>query len=156
MEWNTIIKLLLILLFSIHVLYNFKENFTSIPILNLDVAEGGYDGGKYNMLYHEPEIKKKYLDVAEGGYDAGKYNIQYHEPVELIEKKNKDDYNYDYIKVSPNDEDEQVKRLRIQSKILYKDPIEYKYGITPYVPSYTDTVLLSTLRPHNYDFSKAF
>ena len=24
-----------------------------------------------------PKIEQKYLDVAEGGYDAGKYNIQY-------------------------------------------------------------------------------
>ena len=151
MEWNTIIKLLLILLFSIHMLYNFKENFTAIPINWRDTSMD-------NMEEEDkgPKIEQKYLDVAEGGYDAGKYNIQYHEPEELIEKKNKDDYNYDYIKVSPNDEDKQVKRLRVQSKILYKDPIEYKYGITPYVPSYTDSILLSKLRPNGYDFSKAF
>ena len=61
------------------------------------------------------------MKVAEKGYDAGKYDIQYHEPTSLIEEKNKDDYTYDYIKVSNKKDDKKVKRLRVQSKILYKD-----------------------------------
>lgn len=150
MEWNSILKLLTILLFSLHILYNFKENFTSIPInwrdTSLDDVEDEEEG---------PKIEQKYIEVAEGGYNAGKYDIQYHEPEDLIEEKNKDDYNYDYIKVSRKKDDKQVKRLRIQSKILYKNPIDYKYGITPYVPSYYDTILLSKLRPRSYDFSKS-
>ncbi len=40
----------------------------------------------------------------------------------LIEEKNKANFNYDYIKLSNNKQDDQVKRLRVQSKILYKDP----------------------------------
>jgi len=44
--------------------------------------------------------------------------------------------------------------LRVLSKILYNDPVNYKYGITPYVPSYTDTVILASLRKKNVDFSK--
>ena len=147
MKFYTVIKLLLILLFSVYMLYNFKEHFTNVPINWRDTSMDNISDLKDN----KPKIKKKYLDVAESGYNAGKYNIQYHEPEDLIENKNKEHYNYDYIKVSQN---QQVKRLRTQNKILYKDPIEYKYGITPYVPSYTDTILLTSLRQNNYDFSE--
>ena len=87
------------------------------------------------------------MEVAEHEYEAGKYDIQYHETNDQIEEKNKDDYNYDYIKIiDKNNKETSVRRLRIQSKILFKNPIDYKYGITPYIPSYTDTVLLSRLR----------
>lgn len=151
MNWNIIIKLLIILLFSIHILYNFKENFTTTPINWRDTSQDNATKEDEEI----PKIEEKYLEVAEGGYDAGKYNIQYHEPVSLIEKKNKEDYNYDIIKISKNKGDKQVKRLRVQSKILYKNPVDYKYGITPYVPTYTDSILLSKLRPQPYDFSKA-
>ena len=151
MKWNTIIKLSIILLFSVHILYNFKEHFTSTPInwrdTSLDDVVEEEDEG--------PKIEEKYLEVAESGYDAGKYDVQYHEPEDLIEEKNKDDYTYDYIKVSRKKGEKEVKRLRIQSKILYNNPVDYKYGITPYVPSYYDTVLLSKLRPHTYNFSKS-
>lgn len=147
MNRNTVIQVLLILLSSIYMLYNFKEHFTAIPINWRDTSMDNIAVSKDN----KPKIKKTYLDVAESGYNAGKYDIQYHEPEDLIETKNKAHYNYDYIQISQN---EQVKRLRTQNKILYKDPIDYKYGITPYVPSYTDTVLLSTLRPNKYNFSK--
>lgn len=152
MEWNTIIKLLLILLFSVHICYNFSENFTAKPINWRDTS---LDNETNNDDAEEgPKIEEKYIEVAEKGYDAGKYDIQYHEPTSLIEEKNKDDYNYDYIKVSNKKDDKQVKRLRVQSKILYKDPVEYKYGITPYVPSYSDAILLSSSRKSSYQFSK--
>jgi len=150
MKWNSIIKLLLILLFSVHICYNFSENFTTTPINWRDTSQD-------DMKKEEeegPKVDEKYLEVAEHGYEAGKYDIQYHEPVDLIEEKNKDDFNYDYIKVSNNQDDKQVKRLRAQSKILYKNPVDYKYGITPYVPSYSDTVLLTSSRNKSYNFSK--
>lgn len=150
MEWKPIIKLLLIILFSLHICYNFSENFTTTPINWRDTSQD-------NIKKEEeegPKVDEKYLEVAEHGYEAGKYDIQYHEPVDLIEEKNKDDFNYDYIKVSNNEDDKQVKRLRAQSKILYKNPVDYKYGITPYVPSYSDTVLLTSSRNKSYNFSK--
>lgn len=151
MEWKTVIKLVIIILFSVHVCYNFSENFTSTPINWRDTSQ---DDVNKEEEEEGPKIEEKYLEVAEDGYGAGKYDIQYHEPVELIEEKNKANFNYDYIKVSNNKQDDQVKRLRVQSKILYKDPVNYKYGITPYVPSYTDTVILASLRKKNVDFSK--
>lgn len=152
MEWNTIIKLLLIILFSVHICYNFSENFTTKPINWRDTS---LDNETNNDDIEEgPKVEEKYMKVVEKGYDAGKYDIQYHEPTSLIEEKNKDDYNYDYIKVSNKKDDKQVKRLRVQSKILYKDPIEYKYGITPYVPSYSDAILLSNSRKSSYQVSK--
>lgn len=150
MDWKPIIKLLLIILFSLHICYNFSENFTTTPINWRDTSQD-------NIKKEEeegPKVDEKYLEVAEHGYEAGKYDIQYHEPVDLIEEKNKDDFNYDYIKVSNNEDDKQVKRLRAQSKILYKNPVDYKYGITPYVPSYSDTVLLTSSRNKSYNFSK--
>ena len=134
-------------LFSVHMYYNFREfyykpiNWRTLlleMITNNDDTEEG------------PKIEEIYMKVAEKGYDAGKYDIQYHEPTSLIEEKNKDDYNYDYIKVSNKKDDKKVKRLRVQSKILYKDPVEYKYGITPYVPSYSDAILLSNSRKSSY------
>jgi hypothetical protein len=149
-DWKPIIKLLLIILFSLHICYNFSENFTTTPINWRDTSQD-------NIKKEEeegPKVDEKYLEVAEHGYEAGKYDIQYHEPVDLIEEKNKDDFNYDYIKVSNNEDDKQVKRLRAQSKILYKNPVDYKYGITPYVPSYSDTVLLTSSRNKSYNFSK--
>lgn len=151
MEWKTVIKLAIIILFSVHVCYNFSENFTSTPINWRDTSQ---DDVNKEEEEEGPKIEEKYLEVVEDGYGAGKYDIQYHEPVELIEEKNKANFNYDYIKVSNNKQDDQVKRLRVQSKILYKDPVNYKYGITPYVPSYTDTVILASLRKKNVDFSK--
>jgi len=151
MGWKTVIKLVIIILFSVHVCYNFSENFTSTPINWRDTLQ---DDVNKEEEEEGPKIEEKYLEVAEDGYGAGKYDIQYHEPVELIEEKNKANFNYDYIKLSNNKQDDQVKRLRVQSKILYKDPVNYKYGITPYVPSYTDTVILASLRKKNVDFSK--
>jgi hypothetical protein len=139
---NILIKLLLIILFSLHIYYNVTEHFTATPInwrdTSLDQEDVEDDG---------PKIEQKFMEVAEHGYEAGKYDIQYHETNDQIEAKNKDDYNYDYIKIKDkNNKVTSVRRLRIQSKILFKNPIDYKYGITPYVPSYTDTVLLSRLR----------
>ena len=151
MGWKTVIKLVIIILFSVHVCYNFSENFTSTPINWRDTSQ---DDVNKEEEEEGPKIEEKYLEVAEDGYGAGKYDIQYHEPVELIEEKNKANFNYDYIKLSNNKHNDQVKRLRVQSKILYKDPVNYKYGITPYVPSYTDTVILASLRKKNVDFSK--
>ena len=151
MGWKTVIKLVIIILFSVHVCYNFSENFTSTPINWRDTLQ---DDVNKEEEEEGPKIEEKYLEVVEDGYGAGKYDIQYHEPVELIEEKNKANFNYDYIKLSNNKQDDQVKRLRVQSKILYKDPVNYKYGITPYVPSYTDTVILASLRKKNVDFSK--
>jgi hypothetical protein len=151
MGWKTVIKLVIIILFSVHVCYNFSENFTSTPINWRDTSQ---DDVNKEEEEEGPKIEEKYLEVVEDGYGAGKYDIQYHEPVELIEEKNKANFNYDYIKLSNNKQDDQVKRLRVQSKILYKDPVNYKYGITPYVPSYTDTVILASLRKKNVDFSK--
>ena len=113
MEWNTIIKLLLIILFSAHICYNFSENFTTKPINWRDTSLDNDD------TEEGPKVEEKYMKVAEKGYDAGKYDIQYHEPTSLIEEKNKDDYTYDYIKVSNKKDDKKVKRLRVQSKILY-------------------------------------
>ena len=150
MGWKTVIKLVIIILFSVHVCYNFSENFTPTPINWRDTSQDDVNKEEEEG----PKIEEKYLEVAEDGYGAGKYDIQYHEPVELIEEKNKANFNYDYIKVSNNKQDDQVNRLRVQSKILYKDPVNYKYGITPYVPSYTDTVILASLRKKNVDFSK--
>lgn len=152
MEGNTIIKLLLIILFSVHICYNFSEHFTSTPINWRDTSQDNEMND--SETDESPKIEEKYIEVAEKGYDAGKYDIQYHEPTSLIEEKNKEDYNYDYIQVSNNKKDKQVKRLRVQSKILFKDPIEYKYGITPYVPSYNDAILLSNFRKTSYQFSK--
>jgi hypothetical protein len=139
---NNLIKLMLIILFSLHIYYNVTEHFTAKPInwrdTSLDKEEVEDEG---------PKIEQKYMEVAEHGYEAGKYDIQYHETNDKIEEKNKDDYNYDYIKIiDKNNKETSVRRLRIQSKILFKNPIDYKYGITPYIPSYTDTVLLSRLR----------
>ena len=152
MEWKPIIKLLLILLFSLHICYNFSEHFTTTPINWRDTSQD--DVNEDDKEEEGPKIEEKYLEVAEHGYEAGKYDIQYHEPVDLIEEKNKDDFNYDYIKISNNKDDKEVKRLRAQSKILYNNPVDYKYGITPYVPSYSDTVLLTSLRKKSYNFSK--
>jgi hypothetical protein len=152
MEWKPIIKLLLILLFSIHICYNFSEHFTTTPINWRDTSQD--DVNEDSEEEEGPKVEEKYLEVAEHGYEAGKYDIQYHEPVDLIEEKNKDDFNYDYIKISNNRDDKQVKRLRAQSKILYNNPVDYKYGITPYVPSYSDTVLLTSSRNKSYNFSK--
>lgn len=149
MEWNSIIKLLLILLFSLHICHNFSEHFTTTPINWRDTSQDDLEKEEEG-----PKVDEKYLEVAEHGYEAGKYDIQYHEPVDLIEEKNKDDFNYDYIKVSNNKDDKEVKRLRAQSKILYNNPVDYKYGITPYVPSYSDTVLLTSLRKKSHNFSK--
>ena len=152
MEWKPIIKLLLILLFSLHICYNFSEHFTTTPINWRDTSQD--DVNEDDKEEEGPKVEEKYLEVAEHGYEAGKYDIQYHEPVDLIEEKNKDDFNYDYIKISNNKDDKEVKRLRAQSKILYNNPVDYKYGITPYVPSYSDTVLLTSLRKKSYNFSK--
>jgi hypothetical protein len=152
MGWKTVIKLVIIILFSVHMCYNFSEHFTPTPI---DWRYTSQDNTNKEEEEEEgPKREEKYLKLAEDGYGAGKYDIQYHEPVELIEEKNKANFNYDYIKVSNNKQNDQVKRLRVQSKILYKDPVNYKYGITPYVPSYTDTVILASLRKKNVDFSK--
>ena len=152
MEWKPIIKLLLILLFSVHICYNFSEHFTTTPINWRDTSQD--DVNEDSEEEEGPKVEEKYLEVAEHGYEAGKYDIQYHEPVDLIEEKNKDDFNYDYIKISNNQDDKQVKRLRAQSKILYNNPVDYKYGITPYVPSYSDTVLLTSSRKKSHNFSK--
>jgi len=152
MEWKPIIKLLLILLFSLHICYNFSEHFTTTPINWRDTSQD--DVNEDDKEEEGPKVEEKYLEVAEHGYEAGKYDIQYHVPVDLIEEKNKDDFNYDYIKISNNKDDKEVKRLRAQSKILYNNPVDYKYGITPYVPSYSDTVRLTSLRKKSYNFSK--
>ena len=68
MEWNTIIKLLLIILFSVHICYNFSENFTTKPINWRDTS---LDNETNNDDTEEgPKIEEKYMKVAEKGYDA--------------------------------------------------------------------------------------
>ena len=147
MNWNIIIKLLLIIFFSIHVLYNFSENFETVPINWRDTSQDEEEEEEEEG----PKIEQKYMEVAEHGYDAGKYNVQYHEPVSLVEEKHKGDFTYDEIEIVKDNKHITIPRLRIQDKILYNDPADYKYGITPYVPSYTDTVYLSSLRNSKYE-----
>ena len=90
------------------------------------------------------EKKEKKDDTK--NYNENNYDIEYHDPVEVIAKTStKFGTNFNEITVY----DKKLKKLIVmpftkqQGTAVYFDPGSFKYGSENYVPTYTESVLLS-------------
>ena len=80
------------------------------------------------------------------GYTENNYDIEYHDPVEVIAKTStKFGTQFNEVTVY----DKKLKKLIVmpftkqQGTAVYFDPGSFKYGSENYVPTYTESVLLS-------------
>ena len=79
-------------------------------------------------------------------YDSNNYDIEYHDNQSDLEKEQ--DFGLDPKEIIVYDsETKQLNKLSVpstQSLPIYNEPGHFKYGASNYVPSYSDSILLST------------
>ncbi len=148
----TIIVLILIIICNIVmcVRFNIKntENMDTIDILN-ENTENDY---KQNIDKFElaPDMYSKVSNKDELNelttYDSNNYDIEYHDNEKDLEKEQ--GFGLDIQEILVYDSDtKQLNKLSVpstQTLPIYNEPGHFKYGSTSYVPSYSDSILLST------------
>ena len=148
----TIIVLILIIICNIVmcVRFNIKntENMDTIDILN-ENTENDY---KQNIDKFElaPDMYSKVSNKDELNelttYDSNNYDIEYHDNEKDLEKEQ--GFGLDIQEIVVYDSDtKQLNKLSVpstQTLPIYNEPGHFKYGSTSYVPSYSDSILLST------------
>ena len=148
----TIIVLILIIICNIVmcVRFNIKntENMDTIDILN-ENTENDY---KQNIDKFElaPDMYSKVSNKDELNelttYDSNNYDIEYHDNEKDLEKEQ--GFGLDIQEIVVYDSDtKQLNKLSLpstQTLPIYNEPGHFKYGSTSYVPSYSDSILLST------------
>ena len=157
--------ILLLILFSIFILFNssIKEgNKTStdikkeIAILKATSEDVGFDSGFYETRAAETEEQKqtrekneaKLAKKADFTKAVNDFNVEYHDPPEVIAKNEDIEFGSVWVYDPIAKKKIAIKRPAMQSNFTYYEPDTYKYGASTYVPSYTDSVLLS--RSNNY------
>ena len=79
-------------------------------------------------------------------YDSNNYDIEYHDNEKDLEKEQ--GFGLDIQEIVVYDSDtKQLNKLSVpstQTLPIYNEPGHFKYGSTSYVPSYSDSILLST------------
>lgn len=148
----TIIVLILIIICNIVmcVRFNIKntENMDTIDILN-ENTDNDY---KQNIDKFElaPDMYSKVSNKDELNelttYDSNNYDIEYHDNEKDLEKEQ--GFGLDIQEIVVYDSDtKQLNKLSVpstQTLPIYNEPGHFKYGSTSYVPSYSDSILLST------------
>jgi len=132
------------------VRFNIKntENMDTIDILN-ENTENDY---KQNIDKFElaPDMYSKVSNKDELNelttYDSNNYDIEYHDNEKDLEKEQ--GFGLDIQEIVVYDSDtKQLNKLSLpstQTLPIYNEPGHFKYGSTSYVPSYSDSILLST------------
>lgn len=148
----TIIVLILIIICNIVMCVRFNiintENMDTIDILN-ENTENNY---KQNIDKFElaPDMYSKVSNKDELNelttYDSNNYDIEYHDNEKDLEKEQ--GFGLDIQEIVVYDSDtKQLNKLSVpstQTLPIYNEPGHFKYGSTSYVPSYSDSILLST------------
>jgi len=148
----TIIVLILIIICNIVMCVRFNiintENMDTIDILN-ENTENDY---KQNIDKFElaPDMYSKVSNKDELNelttYDSNNYDIEYHDNEKDLEKEQ--GFGLDIQEIVVYDSDtKQLNKLSVpstQTLPIYNEPGHFKYGSTSYVPSYSDSILLST------------
>ena len=148
----TIIVLILIIICNIVMCVRFNiintENMDTIDILN-ENTENDYKQNidKFELapdMYSKVSNKDELNDLTT--YDSNNYDIEYHDNEKDLEKEQ--GFGLDIQEIVVYDSDtKQLNKLSVpstQTLPIYNEPGHFKYGSTSYVPSYSDSILLST------------
>lgn len=148
----TIIVLLLIIICNIVMCVKFniinKENMDTMDILNENTEEDYKKNiDKFDLtpdMYSKASSKDELNELT--SYDSNNYDIEYHDNEKDLEKEQ--GFGLDIQEIVVYDSDtKQLNKLSVpstQTLPIYNEPGHFKYGSSSYVPSYSDSILLST------------
>jgi hypothetical protein len=149
--------ILLLVIFSIFVLFNssIKEgNQTLSGIATKDAIntakDSGFDSGFYETgnVMGPDDISDELKDKIDYTKNTNNLDVEYHDPPEVITKNEGIEFSSVWVYDPIQKKKIAIERPAMQSNFTYYEPDTYKYGAATYVPSYTDSVLLS--RSNNY------
>lgn len=152
--------ILLLILFSIFILFNssVKEGNKTLTDIKKEIAvsEAKYDDGDDDGAgFYETGKVMGPDDISDELKGKIYYNknivnlgVEYHDPPEVIAKNEDIEFGSVWVYDPIAKKKIAIKRPAMQSNFTYYEPDTYKYGASTYVPSYTDSVLLS--RSNNY------
>ena len=156
--------ILLLILFSIFILFNssVKEGNKTLTDIKKEIAiykakrDAGFKFGFYETRAAETEEQKQTRETNEAKLAkkadftkaVNDFNVEYHDPPEVIAKNEDIEFGSVWVYDPIAKKKIAIKRPAMQSNFTYYEPDTYKYGASTYVPSYTDSVLLS--RSNNY------
>jgi len=149
--------ILLLILFSIFILFNssVKEGNQSLTDIAKEKAinsakDAGFDSGFYETgnVMGPDDISNELKDKIDYNNNMDNLDVEYHDPPEVIAKNEDIEFRSVWVYDPIQKKKIAIKRPAMQSNFTYYEPDTYKYGAVTYVPSYTDSVLLS--RSNNY------
>lgn len=149
--------ILLLILFSIFILFNssVKEGNQSLTDIAKENAintakDAGFDSGFYETgkVMGPDDISDELKGKIDYNNNMDNLDVEYHDPPEVIAKNEDIEFGSVWVYDPIQKKKIAIKRPATQSNFTYYEPDTYKYGAATYVPSYTDSVLLS--RSNNY------
>ncbi len=117
--------------------------YVSDPLLD----DALYEVSDSKMTYSSPDsINYKYADTVVLDEDVRNYStdynaVEYHDEIEV-------DMNSVFVFDTTKGKMVKIDYNSVQNLVTYDPPGTYKYGLSSYVPTYTDSVLLSLLSSH--------
>ena len=115
----------------------YKENIDKVNITN----------DMYSKASNQDELNEL------TSYNSNNFDVEYHDNEKDLEKDQ--GFGLDIKEIVVYDPDsKQLAKLSVsstQTKPIYNEPGHFQYGSSNYVPSYTDSVLLSTRELHYYN-----
>jgi hypothetical protein len=149
--------ILLLILFSIFILFNssVKEGNRTLTDIKKEIATYKAEDVGFKTGFYETGKVMDPNDISDELKDKIYYNknivnlgVEYHDPPEVIAKNEDIEFGSVWVYDPIAKKKIAIKRPAMQSNFTYYEPDTYKYGAATYVPSYTDSVLLS--RSNNY------
>ena len=154
-----IIILILIIIILCNILLclnvNNKEAMDTLDILNENTEQQYKENINKVNITNEMYSNASNLDELNEltSYDSNNYDVEYHDNEKDLEKEQGFGLESKEIVVYDPDS-KQLAKLSIpstQTTPIYNEPGHFKYGSSTYVPSYTDSVLLSTRHLYYYN-----
>uniref|UniRef100_A0A6C0J3P7 Uncharacterized protein n=1 Tax=viral metagenome TaxID=1070528 RepID=A0A6C0J3P7_9ZZZZ len=149
--------ILLLIVFSIFILFNssVKEGNKTLTDIAKEKAintakDAGFDSGFYETgkVMGPDDISDELKGKIDYNNNMDNLDVEYHDPPEVIAKNEDIEFASVWVYDPVQKKKIAIKRPAMQSNFTYYEPDTYKYGAATYVPSYTDSVLLS--RSNNY------
>lgn len=130
--WFVLIILLIVLLAYIHILH-----------------EGYIEGVKNKSNNHNNNTPEQSTpDSSASTKGVNDFDIEYHDPPEKILKDDPTDLEMNVTRVFDPSLNKiiLIPRPAIQNSVTFYEPGQYKYGISNYIPNYSESILLSHLQ----------
>ena len=128
-----------------------SNNYETSNLLNENTEDNyksNIDKININNMYSKASNMDELNELT--SYDSNNYDIEYHDNESDLEKEQ--GFGLDPKEILVYDSDtKQLNKLSVpstQTLPIYNEPGHFKYGASNYVPSYSDSILLSTR--HNF------